>query len=134
MPRKGCDSGLFLLVGTGHQLAQQIWDEAALGHCELIMSTLTIHEVLVIHFRRGKAKEADKFRMLIYSSPWLRIVPVSAKVAERSAGYRHGLGLSTVDAIILATAVEESCDEILTTDRHFLVAENQGIIKVNLLR
>ena len=79
MTRKGCDSGLFLLLGTGHQLAQQIWDEAALGHCELIMSTLTIHEVLVIHFRRGKAKEADKFRMLIYSSPWLRIVPVSAR-------------------------------------------------------
>ncbi|MFN3422640.1 MAG: type II toxin-antitoxin system VapC family toxin [Armatimonadota bacterium] len=53
--------------------------------------------------------------------------------AERSAGYRHGLGLSTVDAIILATAVEEGCDEILTTDRDFIVAANQGIIGVKLL-
>lgn len=134
MTRKGCDSGFFLLLGTGHQLAQQIWREATLRHCELVMSTLSIHEVLVIHFRRGKVKEANKFLRLIYSAPWLRIVPVSVKIGERSAGYRHGLGLPTVDAIVLATAVEEGCDEVLATDSHFLIVQNQGIIKVNLLR
>jgi len=52
---------------------------------------------------------------------------------KKSAGYRHGLGLSTVDSVILATVVEENCDELLTTDRHFVVAESQGIVKVSLL-
>ena len=134
MTRKGCDSGFFLLLGFGHLLAKQIWQEAAAGNYNLVISTLTIHEVLVIHFRRGKTKEAEGFRRLIYSAPWLRIVPVSSSIAERSAGYRHGLGLSTADSIILATAVEEGCDELMTTDRHFAIAANQGIIKVNLLR
>ncbi|MFN4179133.1 MAG: type II toxin-antitoxin system VapC family toxin [Armatimonadota bacterium] len=133
MNRKGCDSGFFLLLGTGHPLAQQVWYAAVTGNFELVMSTLSIHEVLVIHFRRGKTREANGFRKLIYSVPWLRVVPVSAKIAERSAGYKHGLGLSTVDSIILATAVEEGCDEILTTDRDFITAANQGIIKVHLL-
>ena len=133
MTRKGCDSGFFLLLGTGYLTAQQIWLEAASGGCELVMSTLSIHEVLVIHYRRGKVKEAREFRRLIYSAPWLRIVPVFPSIAERSAGYRHGLNLPTVDAIILATAVEEGCEEILTTDRDFLAAHDRGVINVRLL-
>ena len=112
---------------------QQIWQDAALGQFELVMSVLSINEVLVILYRQGKLAEADRFRSLVYSSPWVRIVPVSISIAEKSAGYRHGLGLSTIDSFILATVVEENCDELLTTDRHFVAAESQGIVKVTLL-
>jgi predicted nucleic acid-binding protein len=97
------------------------------------MSVISINEVLVVLYRQGKLAEADGFRSLIYSSPWVHIVPVSISIAEKSAGYRHGLGLSTVDSIILATAVEENCGELLTTDRRVVAADSQGIVKVTLL-
>lgn len=116
---------------TGHLLAQQVWYAATTGNFELVMATLSIHEVLVIHFK--KTEETNGFRKLIYSVPWLRIAPVSARIAERSAGYKHGWGLSIVDAIILATAVEVGCDEIFMTDRDFIVTANQGIIGVKFL-
>ncbi len=61
MTRKGCDSGLFLLLGTGHQLAQQIWDEAALGHCELIMSTLTFMKFWSFISDEAKRKRLTSF-------------------------------------------------------------------------
>lgn len=133
MTRKSCNGGFFLLSGTGHLLAQQVWYAAVTGNFELVMATLRIHEVLVIHFRHGKTEETNGFRKLIYSVPWLRIALVSARIAERSAGYKHGWGLSKVDAIILATAVEVGCDEIFMTDRDFIVTANQGIIGVKLL-
>jgi len=133
MSRKGCDRGFFILLGAGDPRVQQIWQDAALGQFELVMSVLSINEVLVILYRQGKLAEADRFRSLVYSSPWVRIVPVSISIAEKSAGYRHSLGLSTVDSIILATVVEENCDELQTTDRHFVAAESQGIVKVTLL-
>jgi predicted nucleic acid-binding protein len=133
MNRKGCDSGFFILLGAGDPKVQQIWQDAASGQFELVMSVISINEVLVVLYRQGKLAEADGFRSLIYSSPWVHIVPVSVSIAEKSAGYRHGLGLSTVDSIILATAVEENCGELLTTDRHFVAADSQGIVKVTLL-
>ncbi len=133
MSRKGCDSGFFILLGAGDPKVQQIWQDAALGQFELVMSVISINKVLVILYRQGKLAEVDRFRSLVYSSPWVRIVPVSIAIAEKSAGYRHGLELSTVDSIILATVVEENCDELLTTDRHFAVAESQDIVKVSLL-
>jgi len=83
MSRKGCDSGFFTLLGAGDPKVQQIWQDAALGHFELVMSVLSINEVLVILYRQGKLAEADRFRSLVYSSPWVRIVPVSISIPEK---------------------------------------------------
>ncbi|MDW8364250.1 MAG: PIN domain-containing protein [Abditibacteriales bacterium] len=133
MTRKGCDSGFFLLMGVGHASARQVWQDAVAGQHELVMSTLSVNEVLVAYYRQGKSQEAADFLTLIQSAPWLRIVPTSLDIVQRSAGYRHGLGLPTVDSVILATAVMEGCDELLTTDSHFLIAMTQGVIAVTVL-
>jgi predicted nucleic acid-binding protein len=86
MNRKGCDSGFFILLGAGDPKVQQIWQDAASGQFELVMSVISINEVLVVLYRQGKLAEADGFRSLIYSSPWVHIVPVSISIAEKIGG------------------------------------------------
>jgi hypothetical protein len=54
--------------------------------------------------------------------------------AERAAGYRHGLGLSTVDSIIPATFVIGQCDLPVTADSDFHIVSQQNIVEVELLR
>jgi Predicted nucleic acid-binding protein, contains PIN domain len=117
----------------GHPQAVDAWLEAVHGGCLLIVSTLVLHELLVLYYREGKPEIGRRFVSRLQKSTWVHIVPVSISIAEKSAGYRHGLGLSTVDSVILATVVEENCDELLTTDRHFVAADSQGIVKVTLL-
>jgi len=117
----------------GHPQAADVWLEAVRGGCLLIVSTVVLHELLVLYYREGKSEIGRRFVSRLQKSPWVRIVPVSISIAEKSAGYRHGLGLSTFDSFILATSVEENCDELLTTDRHFVTADSQGIVKVSLI-
>ncbi len=133
MIRRCCDTSFFRQLMLGHPQAVDVWLEAVHSGCLLIVSTIVLHELLVLYYREGKPEIGRRFVSLLQKSTWVRIVPVSIPIAEKSAGYRHGLGLSTVDSVILATGVEENCDELLTTDRHFVAAESQGIVKVTLL-
>ena len=60
-------------------------------------------------------------------------VPVDGEIAERSARYRYGLGIPTVDSIILATFMQHLCNVVLTNDNHFEVASKQDIIKIKMI-
>jgi predicted nucleic acid-binding protein len=99
-----------------------------------VLSTLTINELLTHYYKRGRGAEAKQFIVLIGSLDNARFVPVDETIAEHSAGYRHGLGIPTVDSVILATFVDAGCDLMLTTDPHMQRADAQGIIKVVLLK
>ncbi|MEA3345218.1 MAG: PIN domain-containing protein [Chloroflexota bacterium] len=61
------------------------------------------------------------------------IEPVTLQVAERGAGYRHGLGMSTADALILATFVLTACDLVLSRDEDFKPPAEQGLIVLETL-
>jgi len=58
---------------------------------------------------------------------------VSEAVADRAAGYRHGLGLPTVDSLILASFVEENCELVLSVDGYFRMAGERGVAQVSML-
>jgi predicted nucleic acid-binding protein len=61
------------------------------------------------------------------------LAPVSVEIAQLSARYRHGVGLPTVDSLILATCLDRKCDKLLTTDGDFRIVAEQGIIPVEFL-
>jgi predicted nucleic acid-binding protein len=84
-------------------------------------------------YKRGKGDVAKKLIEEIMLLENAIFVSVDGEVAERSAGYRYGLGIPTVDSIILATFVQHSCDVILTNDNHFEVAAKQDIIKIKMI-
>ena len=70
---------------------------------------------------------------LIKSIPNIDLVPVTSKIAEESAKYRHSLGIPTIDSLILATFILNDCKEVYSTDKHFKKAEEQNLIKVRLI-
>jgi len=63
----------------------------------------------------------------------IEVVPVSVEIAASSARYRHGMGLPTVDSVILATFLNCQCDKMLTTDNHFHVVNEQTTLPVEFL-
>jgi predicted nucleic acid-binding protein len=133
MTRKGADTGFWLQLGAGHPQAVGIWKDAVAGKVEWVVSTTSINELLVFYYRRGKPLIGERLVNRWIRAAGVRLVAVSAEIARRSAGYRHGLGLPTLDSMILATVVLEGCDELLTTDSHFLIAMTQGIIAVTII-
>lgn len=131
--RLGGDTGFFVRYANGNPPAVRIWQELDAGIHTLVVSTLTISELLPYFFRRGNGKQAQEWVELVSGTEAFRVVPVSIEIASQAARYRHSLGLPTVDSVILSTFVSEHCDEVLTTDGHFSIVSEQKILSVRFL-
>jgi len=129
----GADTGFFVAYANEHPRALEIWQEFLDGQHTLVVSALSINEIMVYFFQHGRSREAQEWLELLQATEEIELVPVSAAVAAQSARYRHGLGLSTVDSVILASFLMYQCDKMLTTDDDFQVVEHQQLLNVEIL-
>jgi len=129
----GADTGFFIQLKNGHPTASTIWAQVIDETVKLVVSTVSINELLVHYYRRGKSNEARELLAQMRMLGNIHFVPVTEEIAERSAGYRCGLNLHTIDSLILATFVLRGCEQIVTTDEDFKIVEEQKICKIMLL-
>lgn len=85
-------------------------------------------------FRIAKPESGLTWLHLLQAFPNIHLESVTLEIAEKSAGYRHGLGLSTVDSLILATFVQSGCELMVTSDSDFEMVARQQVIPVEILR
>jgi len=130
----GGDTGFLIGVVEQQKVALEYWQQVLDEQSVLFVSTISINELLTYYYKRGKGDMAKKLIEDVQLLGNTIFVPVSKEIAERSAGYRHGLGIPTVDSIILATFVQHSCYIVLTTDSYLEVASKQGIIKIEMVQ
>jgi predicted nucleic acid-binding protein len=124
----GGDTGLIIGIAEGEGSALARWKEVVEGQVDLVISVITINELLVHFYKRGKAESAEELLALMRALGNIRFWSVTEEIAERSAGYRYGLGIPTIDSLILATFVSAECDLVLSSDEHFRKAAEQKII------
>lgn len=63
-------------------------------------------------------------------SPTIKIVPLSAKIAERAGQLRIKHGLKTADSIHIATALEAGAKSFVTNDKQLLKIKTGLVIKL----
>lgn len=129
----GVDTGFFVAYANNHPRALTVWQELADGLHTLVVSTLTIHEILVYLYRRGNGDRGQEWVTLMEETPSIEVIPVSVQIAARSARHRHGMGLPTADSVILATFLESGCDSMLSTDDDFRIVDEQNLLPVEFL-
>lgn len=120
--------GLFSSADLHHDWAFQQVQDIVAGHDTIVISALTMCEVLV---RPAQSGAADAVRADVLSlRP--RIVDVDEPIASRAALLRATRqGLRLPDAIILATVLAAGCDCLVTTDRRLAgVAMNDLPVRV----
>lgn len=81
-----------------------------------ITSTLTMTELLVQPFRAKDEDKADLFYGLLSTYPNLSWTSPDLEAANLAARYRANLGLKTIDALHVATAVQASATGLITND------------------
>lgn len=129
----GADTGFFIAYANNHPRAVEIWNELIDGQHRLIVSAVTINEILVYFYRRGGSDKGQEWVQLMIETETIDVIPVSIEIAVHSARYRHGIGLPTVDSVILGTFLINECQKILTTDSHFHIVDRQKILPVEFL-
>ena len=82
-------------------------------------ATITLTEVLVGPLRDGLPLLANEYRRLLRSGGNFRLHGLTRRTSERAAAIRARYNLQTPDAIIAATALEASCDYLITNDPVF---------------
>ena len=111
----------------------ELWETVRSGENNLVISTISINELLVYFYKRDKPAAARNLIDVAKTLKNIALIPVSLKIAELSAGYRYGLGIPTIDSIVLATFKNKKCEKLYTTDSHFRIVKEQGIIEVIFL-
>ncbi|MBM3299117.1 MAG: type II toxin-antitoxin system VapC family toxin [Deltaproteobacteria bacterium] len=129
----GVDTGFFVSYANHHPRALTLWQELIDGLHTLVVSTLTINEILVCFYQRGESDKGQEWVALMIETDSIEVVPVSVEIAARSARYCHGMGLPTVDSVILATFLERGCEEMLSTDDDFRIVDEQKVLPVEFL-
>lgn len=95
------------------------FERAEAGDYELIITTVTLAEVLTGPLRTGNEKMAQDYRDAMTAPPTWRLVELSADIAHRAARIRAYSKLRLPDAIQVATALETSSMALIARDRDF---------------
>ena len=100
---------------------ERVFERAEAGHYELVITTVTLAEVLTGPLRTGDESKADDYRAALTSSPAWRVVDLTAGIAHRAARVRAHTRLRLPDAVQVATAIHTASLGLVTHDRDFSV-------------
>ncbi len=110
---------------------EKIFSGAEAGDYELVITTVSLIEVLTGPLRQGNKSLADTYREALTSPPNWRVVDLTPSIAHRAAQIRGVTRLRTPDAIQLASALEVSCIGLVTQDRDFRgFSETSGKLEI----
>ena len=86
---------------------------------EGIISTVTVAEVLTGFYAAGDAKKANKAKKLLgdLTLNSFKIMPVTFEIADLAADLRAKRGGKLPDALIVATAINQSADLVYSEDK-----------------
>jgi predicted nucleic acid-binding protein len=86
------------------------------GSIRGVTSVISLAEVLVHPLRSGRQDLHDRYKDLLLGSRHFETRPITAAIAESSAGLRSRYNLRTPDALQVATAMGAGCEAFLTND------------------
>ena len=98
-------------------LIDPLFREADDGARELVTSSLTLLEVLVVPLRVGNRSVADRYEALLTHSRGIRLVDLTRDQLRAAAQLRATTSVKTPDALQLAAAIGTGCRTMLTNDR-----------------
>jgi predicted nucleic acid-binding protein len=130
----GIDTSVFIYFIEGDErfmaTVVPLFGAADIGKCELVVSALTLLEVLVVPYRAGNPRLAERYEALLTRSRGVRMVDVSRDHLRAAAQLRATTGVATPDAIQLATALGTGCSHFVTNDRRLPTVQGLKIVQL----
>lgn len=112
-------------------LVAPIFEEVAAGRREVITSSLTLLEVLVVPYRAGNLTLAARYEAYLSRSRGVRLVDLGRPQLKVAAQLRalHP-SVRTPDALQLAAALSAGCPVFVTNDRDLPSVPGLAILKL----
>lgn len=114
---------IYFLEGIEPQAskAEKILNRFMKTEDEGIISTITVAEVLTGFYKTGPQGNVEKIKSLLNDLTLnnFKIVPVTFEIADLAAKLRAQRGGRLPDALIVATALNQSAETLYTEDKDF---------------
>lgn len=128
------DTSIFIYFMERHPtwlpLVRPLFACAATGRRELVTSSITLLEVLVVPYRNGDLAIAERYEALLTRSRGLTMVEADRAALRAAAKLRAVYGLRTADAFQIAAALSMRCSVFVTNDLR--LPEIKGLRTVQL--
>ena len=132
--RIGVDTAIFIYFIEGAPawlpLITPLFRAADNGQFELVTSSITLLEVLVVPFRANNEALAARYEALLTSSNGVRLIDVTRDQLRRASRLRASTGMPTPDALQLSAAQEAGCSGFLTNDRRLRAVPGLRILQL----
>ncbi len=99
------------------ELTTYLLIEASAGALQLLLSVVSLSEILVKPWQEGDGDRAGRIRMSLESLPGIQFANITAADAADGAALRGRTGLPLPDALIIASVVTQGAQAILTNDK-----------------
>jgi len=128
----GVDSMVFIYHVEAHPsylpLTRALFKHIETGKIKAVTSMLSLTEVLIQPYRKGRRDLAVFYRALLTEYPHLEIRPLDLETAELAAAIRARYETSTPDGIQTATAMQQGATAFITNDRRLARVKELDIV------
>ncbi len=112
-------------------LIEPLFEAADEGRLELITSTLTLLEVLVVPYRAGNRLLAERYEALLTRSRGIRLVDITRDQLRAAAQLRSVTGVKTPDALQMVAALTAGCTTFVTNDRRLPAVPGLRVLQLS---
>jgi predicted nucleic acid-binding protein len=98
-------------------LLRPVFAAADRGELTIVTSAVTLLEVLVVPYRSGDLRLAERYEDLLTRSRNVRLREIDRALLRAAAQLRAVSSIRTPDALQLAAGLAERCTSFLTNDR-----------------
>jgi predicted nucleic acid-binding protein len=112
-------------------LVAPIFDDVAAGRREVVTSSLTLLELLVVPYRAGNLSLAARYEAYLSQSRGVHLIEIGRPQLRIAAQLRalHPK-IRTPDALQIATALSAGCTALVTNDRDLPAVPGLAILKL----
>jgi predicted nucleic acid-binding protein len=107
-----------------------LFEAADSGKLQLVVSALTLLEVLVVLYRAGDAALAQRYEAVLTRSRGVRMLDLTRDHLRLAAQLRAATGVATPDALQLAASLAAGCSAFLTNDRRLPAVPGLRIVQL----
>ena len=130
----GLDTAVLIYLIEENQrfssLIAPLFEAADAGELELVVSALTLLEVLVVPYRAGNIELAERYEAVLTRSRGVRMIDLTRHHMRLAAQLRTHTGIATPDALQLAACLASRCSTFVTNHRRLPAIPGLRIIQL----
>jgi predicted nucleic acid-binding protein len=117
----GVDTSIFIYFIEKHveynKLLKNFFKKNLEGEIEIVTSTITLLELLVLPFKQSRKDLIKKYKNIFAESEHIELIDLNNEISEISARIKANSGIRTPDAVQIGTSVYKKADYFLTNDK-----------------